>query len=238
MTIRVPLSDGVIREVVALDSVDSTNAYALEAGRAGLLVTASRQTAGRGRQGRTWFSPDDGNIYLTLTVASTDPRLTIAAGVAAHEAASAFVQDRQPLEIKWPNDLIAGGRKLCGILCEARGGLAAVGIGLNVNGQSWPPELQGRAVSLAGLVEAPLDRVRVMDCLVHALEKWLGIFFREGFEPVRRKFLSHGMLRSHELTTEQGERCTILDMDGEGHLLIDVSGKRQSLASGTLLVKS
>lgn len=238
MTIRDSLSDGVIREVVALDSVDSTNAYALETGRAGLLVTASRQTAGRGRQGRAWFSPDDGNIYLTLTVASTDPRLTITAGVAAHEAASAFAGSGEPLEIKWPNDLIAGRRKLCGILCEARGGISAIGIGLNVGSTSWPPELAGSAVSLAELAGFPLEKDQVANVLVQTLEHWLNVFFHLGFSSVRERFLRHGRLRGRELATEQGQPCSIVDMNDDGHLIVEVAGSRQTIVSGTVLVRS
>ena len=167
---------GIIREVLELDTVDSTNAYALDAGRVGLLVVASRQTNGRGRQGRTWFSPVAENIYMTLNVGSTDPRLTIVTGVAVHEAVSALLEGRGSPEIKWPNDLIIGNRKLCGILGEARGGMTAVGIGLNVNGEKWPPELQGRAVSLSGVLGSPLDRDQVLGDLVLALEKWFAIF--------------------------------------------------------------
>jgi BirA family transcriptional regulator, biotin operon repressor / biotin---[acetyl-CoA-carboxylase] ligase len=229
---------GIIREVIELDSVDSTNTYALEAGRAGLLVAASRQTGGRGRLGRTWFSPDDGNIYLTLTVDSKDPRLAIVAGVAVHEAVSPFAGAKEPLEIKWPNDLIIGARKICGILCEARGGIAAVGIGLNVNGKSWPPELQGRAASLAEVTGSNMDRDQVLDSLALSLEKWFCLFFRDGFGPVRERFLIHGMLRGHELSTEQDQPCTILGMNGEGHLVIDVSGSPLEMVSGTILVKT
>jgi BirA family transcriptional regulator, biotin operon repressor / biotin---[acetyl-CoA-carboxylase] ligase len=237
MSIRESLSNALIREVALLESVDSTNTYALDAGRPGLLVIARRQTAGRGRQGRVWYSPE-GSVYLTLTVPSTDPRLTIAAGVAAHETASSFATGSEPVEIKWPNDLIAGTRKLCGILCETRGGMAAVGIGLNVGGAGWPPELSGSAVSLSELAGFTLEREQVVNVLVHTLEHWLNIYFHQGFKRVRDRFLRHGRLKGHELATEQGEPCSIVDMNDDGHLIIDVAGARQSLVSGTLLVRS
>lgn len=237
MTVRESLTNAIIREVVELESVDSTNTYALDQGRPGLLVIARRQTAGRGRQGRAWFSPE-GSISLTLTVASKDPRLTIAAGVAAHETASSFAMGSEPLEIKWPNDLISGKRKLCGILCETRGEMAAVGIGLNVNGAGWPPELEGSAVSLSELAGFPLEKEQVVNVLVHTLEHWLNTLKHQGFARVRERFLRHGRLKGHELATEQGEPCTIVDMNDDGHLIIEVAGVRQSLVSGTLQVMS
>lgn len=227
----------MIREVLELESVDSTNTRALDEGREGLLVVARRQTGGRGRQGRSWFSPGDDSITMTLAVGLTDPRLTIVAGVAVHEAVSALLAGRGTPEIKWPNDLIVGTRKLCGILCESRGGLTAVGIGLNVNGRQWPSELKGRATSLAEVLGAPLDRDEVLGGLVRALETWFAVFSEQGFGPVRERFLAHGMLKGHELATEQGLPCTILDMNGEGHLIIDISGSPHEVVSGTIIVK-
>jgi BirA family transcriptional regulator, biotin operon repressor / biotin---[acetyl-CoA-carboxylase] ligase len=229
---------GFIREVIELGSVDSTNTYALDAGRVGLLVIASAQTAGRGRHGRSWFSPEGRNIYLTLTTASTDPRLAIVTGVALHEAVLGLLAGKASLEIKWPNDLIADGKKLCGILCETRGSLTAVGVGLNVGGRSWPPELEGRATSIEEVLGAPLDRRQVLDAVIPSLDTWFGIFFTKGFRPVREEFLKHGLLQKHELATEQGEPCTIAGMGEDGHLILDLSGSRREIVSGTILVKS
>ncbi|HOX00025.1 MAG TPA: biotin--[acetyl-CoA-carboxylase] ligase [Deltaproteobacteria bacterium] len=232
-----PSGTGIIREVIELKSVGSTNTRALEEGRTGLLVVADEQTGGRGRHGRPWFSPGGRNVYLTLTVGSTDARLSIVAGVAAHEAVSSLLGHGAAVEIKWPNDLLVRGRKLCGILCETRGGLAAVGIGLNVNGLSWPPELAGRATSLEEVLGSPLEVSLVTERLASSLEKWLALFMQEGFEPVRARFLLHGMLKGHDLATEQGEPCTVVGMEPDGRLIIDVSGSRRFLVSGTVLIK-
>lgn len=237
MTFR-PSGTGIIREVIELVSVGSTNTRALEEGRTGLLVVAGEQTGGRGRHGRSWFSPEGRSIYLTLTTGSTDPRLPIVAGVAVHEVVSSLLCPGAAPEIKWPNDLLVGGRKLSGILCETRGALAAVGIGLNVNGLSWPAELEGRAISLEEILGSPRDLSPIMELLASSLEKWLALFMLDGFEPVRERFLLHGMLKGHDLATEQGEPCTIVGMEPDGRLIIDVSGSRQFLVSGTILVNS
>ncbi|HPA84788.1 MAG TPA: hypothetical protein PLJ30_08265, partial [Deltaproteobacteria bacterium] len=81
-------STGIVREIIELHSVGSTNTVALDSGRPGLLVVASERTAGRGRKGRTWFSPAGTNLYMTLTVDTNDPRLPLVAGVAVREALS------------------------------------------------------------------------------------------------------------------------------------------------------
>jgi BirA family biotin operon repressor/biotin-[acetyl-CoA-carboxylase] ligase len=141
------------------------------------------------------------------------------------------------LEIKWPNDLIADGRKVCGILCETRGGLTAVGIGLNVNGKAWPLELEGRAASLEEVAGSPLDRGRVLEAVVLSLEQWFARYLAEGFGPVRERFLEHGMLKEHVLATEDGQPCAIADMGEDGHLVLDVSGSLRELVSGTIVLQ-
>ena len=114
----------------------------------GTIVIADRQTAGRGRLGRTWFSPPGAGLYVSLVVraatwgAAAFPLMTLAAGVALAEAVRACTG--VPVEIKWPNDLVIGRRKLAGILTEASGtgGLdgAVVGFGINLRTAAYPPQ--------------------------------------------------------------------------------------------------
>lgn len=145
-----------------LDRVGSTNdalrAWAAEdpAPPEGATVVADSQSAGRGRRGAAWHSPPGAGLYLSVLLrpavpAAEWPRWTIAAGLAAAEAcAEAGVQ----AELKWPNDLLAAGRKLAGILVEARGADLVVGLGLNVRApgaKGAPPGLAGRAVALGDL---------------------------------------------------------------------------------------
>ena len=137
-----------ITEYLELDEVDSTNRVALDAGREGLLVTARSQSSGRGTKGRTWFSPCGTNLYLTVTMGEADQRYPLVAGVAMHEAVSSFLPGNDVC-IKWPNDILVSRQKVCGILCESRGPVTAVGIGMNVNQLVWPDDLEGSATSLA-----------------------------------------------------------------------------------------
>lgn len=228
---------GLIREVIELSCVGSTNTYALDEGRAGLLVNASAQTAGRGRKGRTWFSPPDENLYFTLTVQGNDPRLSLAAGVALREALQGIVGPEPRVEIKWPNDLIVHAKKVCGILCESRGGITAIGIGLNVNQRRFPPELESKAASLALVLGRDLCRRQVLEQVLASLQEWLPLFFHSGFGPVRRSFLKHGLLEGHRLLTEEGEPCSIVDLHEDGQLLISVAGTPRKIVSGSILIK-
>ena len=155
-------------ELLFLPETDSTNLalrrMAAEGAGEGTAVWAARQTAGRGRLGRSFASPEGGLYYSMLLRQSAEPardlQLTPAAAVAAARALERVCAVR--CGIKWPNDLVCGGRKLCGILCESfiaqAGRFVVIGIGLNVNTADFPPELREIAVSVRQLTgsETPL----------------------------------------------------------------------------------
>jgi BirA family biotin operon repressor/biotin-[acetyl-CoA-carboxylase] ligase len=165
-------------ERVTLESCGSTNDVALvhaKAGAAhGTIVTADTQTAGRGRLGRTWASPPDANLYLSIIVRS--PRslaelapLTLAIGIGVVDAVRAEGVDGA---LKWPNDVFAGGRKLAGVLCEVAGdGCVVAGIGVNVN--DVPPEVAATATSIADERSGRIDRAAFTERLLLALEPWI-----------------------------------------------------------------
>lgn len=152
------------REVVYHLEIDSTSTdlkRRLEAGAGpGTVVAAARQTAGRGRTGRAWHSPPEGNLYISLAVElgsaakEAVPFMPLAAGVAAWDA----IRDAGYMKpfLKWPNDVLADGRKLAGILCEIpvslASGVAVVGLGVNIATLDFPGELAQTAVSLAALL--------------------------------------------------------------------------------------
>ena len=225
----------LVQEIIELESIDSTNSYALTAGRPGLLVLAREQTRGRGQRNRTWHSPPGTNIYMTLTFPDVDPRYPVLTGVAVQEALSGLVRTL-PIEIKWPNDLIAGSRKLGGILCEARKDITAVGIGINVNQATWPDDIRDRAVSLSDLSGDEIALESVALRVLESMDTWVSRFQTFGFAPVRETFLTHGLLQGHRLLTEDGCVCTIEDLTMDGHLVIAVSGKSRTLISATITI--
>lgn len=223
-----PLTNGIITEAIELAEVDSTNRYALDAARPGLLISAQVQTAGRGRRGRPWFSPAGENLYMTLTLTPPEERYPIIAGVAVREALAELVPGLK-VEIKWPNDVIMKGRKVCGILCEARGAIAAIGIGVNVNRKSWPIDLDHRAVSILQATGRTFSMEEVRSAVEEKLCSWIETFRSRGFAPVREEFVKHGLLEGHEVFDEAGSPCRILGMTMEGHLVISVDGKERAV---------
>jgi BirA family biotin operon repressor/biotin-[acetyl-CoA-carboxylase] ligase len=166
---------GVARHIVYFETTGSTNdvAASLIASGAGegTVVIADAQTAGRGRRGRSWFSPPGAGLYVSVVVApsaATCPEratalLTLSAGVALSEAVER-ITGLAPA-IKWPNDLLVGRRKLAGILaegvaCPGAAGLQAVvlGYGINVLSASFPADLAGRVTSLESELGRIVDR--------------------------------------------------------------------------------
>ena len=145
--------------VVHYKEVDSTNAEArrlsVEGAESGLVVTAKKQTAGKGRRGRSWESPADENLYLSILLRPSlepekAPMLTL---VMAYSVAKALQKEDIQVLIKWPNDLVLSGKKVCGILTEmnlsgAQVEDVIVGVGLNVNTMKFPDELEDKATSL------------------------------------------------------------------------------------------
>ena len=152
-----------------LRTTDSTNerarALAIAGAPHGMLVTAGEQSAGRGRQGRTWSAPPGRALLLSLVLRDVPALLALASAVAVADVAG------PDATIKWPNDVLLGGRKVAGILAEGRPreGWAVLGIGVNVavRASDLPAELAGRA---AGLGLQPADVERVLAELLAALE--------------------------------------------------------------------
>jgi BirA family transcriptional regulator, biotin operon repressor / biotin---[acetyl-CoA-carboxylase] ligase len=180
--------------------VDSTNRVALELGHAGepegAVVLAEEQTGGRGRAGRTWHSERAAGIYVTLLLRPKlapvqAPLLTMMAGLSAHAAIQA--QTQLGVDLKWPNDLLVGGKKLGGILTEmhAEPGqvrFVIVGIGLNVNQEKFPSELSAAATSLRIESGRAQSRMELLVRLLREFESDYNRFLSEGPESVPQRF--------------------------------------------------
>ena len=165
---------------------DSTNERAKELALAGAphgtLVTADEQTAGRGRQGRTWSAAPGEALLLSLVLRSLDELLPLRAAVAVAQSIPV------PAQIKWPNDVWIEGKKVAGILVEGRPqeGWAVLGIGLNVATRSFPDELSEIATSLA-LAGASVSREDALDSLLASLERLLAASAAEVLEQWRER---------------------------------------------------
>ncbi|HVH99669.1 MAG TPA: biotin--[acetyl-CoA-carboxylase] ligase [Enhygromyxa sp.] len=224
-------------------SVASTNDRALEwlAGGApdGALVTAEQQSAGRGRLGRSWSSPAGKDLYASVILRPGVPAqsfgaLALAVGVGVREGllaafgGEAVWRERgwPALELKWPNDVLLGGRKLAGILCESRWRgrevEVVIGFGINVHRSldEFDPSLHARATSLAIAVPERRGRAAILAAVLANLERELERFFADGFAGVRPRYEPHCLVIGRAIEVEQpsGERMAAiaegLDPDG------------------------
>jgi BirA family biotin operon repressor/biotin-[acetyl-CoA-carboxylase] ligase len=153
----------------------------------GALVLAERQTAGRGRRGRSFHSPDAENLYFTLVLRMEPERLPVALPVAVCRACAA---EGVGARIKWPNDIWIGERKVAGMLIDAEsapeGSLALAGIGINVNGDpTLVPELREIATSLSRELKRPVPRELLLARICNEIEEMLAMGEGELIEAYR-----------------------------------------------------
>lgn len=220
--------------VEAYDEVASTNDLVRERAERGepegLVVVAGQQTAGRGRHGRAWASPV-GNLYASILLRPAAPlaeaaSLSLIAALAVVEALDPLVGDPERLLVKWPNDVLLGGRKVAGILLEGaegrgEGSWIVVGLGVNV---TWsPPDLGGAATSLAAAgLEARADSVA--DLLLPRLSRRYADWRRGGFAAVRDAWLNRalgvGSMATLRLGGEQ-VRGRLADLGEDGSILLE-----------------
>lgn len=155
------LSDGFFRRSTVLFETTSTqDAAKRQEARPGDVVTAWRQTGGRGRLGRAWADTEHHGAAMTCVVEAGPPeRMALAAAVGAASGLESIAARR--LGIKWPNDVVCESRKLAGILIERADGRAFIGVGVNVSQAAWPPDLAARAVSLRQ-IGVQVDRLEVI----------------------------------------------------------------------------
>jgi BirA family transcriptional regulator, biotin operon repressor / biotin---[acetyl-CoA-carboxylase] ligase len=218
-------------------STDSTNERAKELALSGAphgtLVTADEQTAGRGRQGRSWLAPAGKALLMSVLLrdlGTAQAYLPLAAALAVCEAGERSAPLR--CAIKWPNDVWVDGRKLAGILVEGRPqeGWAVLGIGLNVATaeDEFPEELRGLATSLAGAAaaDAPV-REQVLARLLGALDARL----RNAPGVIVADWSERDALRGRTVRWQGGEG-TAAGIDESGALIVDTSSGRVTLDAG------
>ena len=179
---------------------DSTNSIAMRLGEQGephgALVIAEEQTAGRGRVGHIWHSEKTNGIYMTVLLRPAispqqAPLITLVVGVAVRDA----IEEQTGLvpDLRWPNDLLFGRKKFCGILTEMnaeqdRIHFVAAGIGINVNHERVPEELSGSATSLRIETGRIHSRVEIVARLLRHLDSYYNRFLSEGAEAIVARF--------------------------------------------------
>lgn len=253
----------IARQVLWKESIDSTNNWAKTyAGSRvwekegiqnpdGTLFIAEEQTAGKGRLGRVWTSPPGENIYMSLLLWKPDtgilssPQLTLVMGLSVAQGAGILTGKKAG--IKWPNDVVYSGKKICGILTEMKiredhPDYIVIGVGINANQKSFSQELEDKATSLRLEIGRKIDRIsviaRVMEC----------------FEENYYKFLETGDLSLlkddyESLLLNKDQQVRIIEKEGEslgtarginrqGELLVeDEKGNLRQVMSGEVSVR-
>jgi BirA family biotin operon repressor/biotin-[acetyl-CoA-carboxylase] ligase len=232
--------------LIARDEVGSTNDEAralIAAGApAGCVVWATSQTAGRGRHGREWISPA-GNLYCSIILKpSVDsrrlPELSFVAALATRDAVMAEIPAETAVTLKWPNDVLAGGRKIAGILVEAERlpdeARTALIVGIGINIASAPREVAYPATFIAAEARNPKPS-RVLSTLVMALDRRVELWMRNGFGPIRQQWLDHAHGLGSRIAVEGGVSGIFAGLDESGAIVIATAdGQRRRLVSGTV----
>jgi len=214
----------------------------------GTLAIAERQQGGRGRMGREWNSPEGGiwlSVVLRPELSPADaPKLTIMTAVAVADAI--FQSAGICANIKWPNDILVDGKKVCGILTEMSAEMDAInyviiGIGINVNNDNFPDELRDKSASLKQLKGVEVSRIRVLASLLEKLESYYLMAEREGFEKIfdRWRELCINLGKNVRIVGKNVSfEGTAIDIDSAGALLVKTSsGKIERVLSGDVSLR-
>jgi BirA family transcriptional regulator, biotin operon repressor / biotin---[acetyl-CoA-carboxylase] ligase len=191
----------------------STNADMLALARTGaedgLWLCAEQQTGGRGRMGRHWASPP-GNLYAStlIRLRPGDPSpatLALVAAIALFDALAVFAPD-VPFSIKWPNDVLANGAKLSGILLERTGDAVVCGIGVNL---AHHPDLPNRPATSLAALGTLVEPGSFCEVLAEGFARWLGRWRGEGLDAIRRAWLAAAHPLGTALSAQPGEGARI-----------------------------
>jgi len=237
----------IAREIVVFEETASTNDIAMRMGREGhpgnVVVFAERQTAGRGRFSRRWESAAHVGLWFSILLHPSLPlehwpRLTTATGVAIAKALSE-TNDLSPT-LKWPNDVLLGGRKVAGILIEtstdeAGRPFAVIGVGVNVNQTDFPEEITTRATSLAKELGHSVDRPQLAADILRSIDHHLKMTGGD-FEKIIASASHMSALLGNWIQLQQGD--SLLEgeaesLNAEGNLILrQADGTRRTVIAG------
>jgi len=242
------------QSIVYRDTIDSTNTLAqqlaMNGAPEGTLVIADEQTNGRGRRGRNWFSPPHSGIWMSLILRPQLPlahaaQITLVAAIALAKALSKVTG--VTAGIKWPNDILFGKKKCCGILTEMHAESdqihhLVVGIGINVNvpEEAFPEELREIATSLQAIKGTRIPRADVVQAVLNEFEPLYRQYVNEGgFGSLRDEWKRQSITLGREVVAQTARGTTIgkaLDIDEFGVLLVEkADGEVEKIYSADIL---
>ena len=223
----------------------STNDEAYRLGVAGAsegtVVVADRQTKGKGRMSRIWHSPAGSNIYTSVILRpnlkpAAAPQISLVAGVAVAETLDYYCPGR--VQLKWPNDVLINGKKVCGILAQMKTGakgvdFVIVGIGINVNirQNQFPADIREIATSLNAETGQEISREDLIISLYENFAKWYKKLLQDGFAAVKEKWLGLAPMIGQNIQVmflDEKVSGKVLDLDEDGSLII-LTAKKERL---------
>lgn len=247
-------TEWVAKEVLYFDTIDSTNTKAQELAEkgypSGTLVVADKQESGKGRRGRSWVSPSGTGIFMTLMIKpdinpNNASMLTLVAALAVAKAITSVTGEEAM--IKWPNDIVVNGKKVCGILTEMNAQFdyinhIVVGIGINVHNESFPEEISQMASSL--MIEAGGKRFHRAQIIAETMS-----YFEQYYDTFLKTQDLSALVREYdELLVNMNKAVRVLDpkepFDGKamgitpkGELIVDTWESRKLVSSGEVSVR-
>lgn len=247
-------TDWVAKEVLYFDTIDSTNTKAQELAEkgypSGTLVVADKQESGKGRRGRSWVSPSGTGIFMTLMIKpdinpNNASMLTLVAALAVAKAITSVTGEEAM--IKWPNDIVVNGKKVCGILTEMNAQFdyinhIVVGIGINVHNESFPGEISQMASSL--MIEAGGKRFHRAQIIAETMS-----YFEQYYDTFLKMQDLSALVREYDkLLVNRNKSVRVLDpkepFDGKamgitpkGELIVDTWESRKLVSSGEVSVR-
>ncbi|WP_143319598.1 biotin--[acetyl-CoA-carboxylase] ligase [Clostridium sp. HBUAS56010] len=236
------------------DTIDSTNIRARrlaeEGAQSGTLVVADCQMAGRGRRGKEWVSPSGKNVFMSLILRpdilpGSASMLTLVAALAVHDG----IKRETGLEtsIKWPNDIVSNGRKVCGILTEMSAELEGIhyvvtGIGINVNMEEFPKEVRPVATSLLLETGSKVRRSPLIASILESFEAYYEQFMVQGdlsgLKSVYNQYMVNAGREVKILESSGDYTGKALGINEKGELLVEMqSGEVKHVISGEVSVR-
>ncbi len=245
------------RNFVFFDETDSTNGEALRLAEGGspegTVVVADSQTAGRGRLNRQWFSPPGLNLYFSLVLRPSVqparvPQIALVTGMAVARCLGSLTSDLA-VGVKWPNDVLLEGRKLCGILCDMRSEvdlvhhvIVGVGINVNVDRSHFPDEIAETATSLKVALGREVSRARLLAGILLEMERAYTMWLESGLDAFRPIWQQRSVLKGRWVSVSAlNERICgrVVDLAPSGALVVEQEdGTRREIASGDVHVES
>ncbi|MFH1073722.1 MAG: biotin--[acetyl-CoA-carboxylase] ligase [Candidatus Firestonebacteria bacterium] len=238
------------RELYCFNEAGSTNELAMKLaeGRAseGAVVIAEKQTAGKGRLGRQWISPAGSGLWFSIILKPKinpqhSSKLTFISGLAVLDAIKSVAGLKAGL--KWPNDVLVNGKKVCGILTEIKAGpdiihFQVIGIGVNVNfrGNDFPEPLKGFATSLFEESKKEVSRLKLLKEILKNIETSYELFKKEGFNPFLSRWKEHSVTLNKKVKVSglrESFEGLALDIDEDCALILHLdSGEKKRVLSG------